>query len=393
MRSSTFNAASHFRALCAGLLLAAAFASNANAGAPTISGTPQVTGTIGQNYQFTPVASDPDGDRLNFLIKNRPSWLNFSYGTGGISGTPTSAGTWTNIQIFVRDSGALASLPPFSITVSASTNHAPTISGSPGTAVTAGSAYSFRPTAADVDNNTLGFAIQNRPSWATFSTTTGQLSGTPAASDAGAFANIVIAVSDGKVSTALRAFAITVSGASNNVPQISGTPVAALDANSAYSFLPTASDADGDTLTFAIANKPSWAAFSTTTGQLSGTPGGTSTGAYANIVISTSDGKSTASLPAFGITVNQVSLGSAALSWMPPTQNTDGTVLTNLAGYRIYYGTSATALNQTLAVAGAGISAAVIEDLQPATYYFAVRAYTSTGVESQNSNVASKIVQ
>ena len=381
--------------MCAVLLLAAAFISDADAGvnAPTISGTPPATGSVGQTYEFTPVASDPNGDTLSFVIMNRPSWLNFSYGTGRISGTPTSAGKWSNIQISVRDRHTRVALPKFSITVAASSNHAPTISGSPSTAVTVGSAYSFKPTAADADNNALGFAIQNRPSWASFSTTTGQLSGTPASSNAGTFASIVISVSDGKVATALPAFAITVSGASNHVPQISGTPVAALNANSAYSFRPTASDADGDTLTFSIANKPSWAAFSTTTGQLSGTPDGASVGTYANIVISASDGKSTASLPGFAIAVNQISLGSAALSWMPPTQNTDGTVLTDLAGYRVYYGTSATALNQTLQVVGAGMSAAVIENLQPAIYYFAVRAYTSNGVESSNSNVVSKVVQ
>lgn len=84
---------------------------------------------------------------------------------------------------------------------------------------------------------------------------------------------------------------------------------------------------------------------------------------------------------------------SVTLSWTPTTQNTDGTSLTNLAGYRIVYGTSATALTQTIEVPNAGVSSYFVENLAPATYFFAVRAYTTAGIESANSNIASKAVQ
>ena len=390
------NSVARLAALSAAGVFAVAFAANAGAAvnqAPTIDGAPAETAVVGQKYSFRPDATDADGDTLSFVITNKPAWLNFSYGTGHISGTPTKAGTWSNIQISVRDGRARASLHKFSITVTGSANHAPTISGSPASTVAAGSAYSFRPNAADADNNALGFSIQNRPSWATFSTSTGQLSGSPATASAGTYSNIVISVSDGKVSTSLPGFAVTVTAAANNAPKLSGTPMTALNANSAYAFRPTASDADGDTLQFSIANKPSWAAFNATTGQLSGTPTATNVGTYSRIVISVSDGKASVALPAFAIAVNQISLGAATLSWSPPTQNTDGTVLTNLAGYRIYYGTSAAALTQIVQVSGAGMSAYVVENLAPATYYFSVRAYTSSGAESDNSNLASKVVQ
>jgi hypothetical protein len=39
--------------------------------------------------------------------------------------------------------------------------------------------------------------------------------------------------------------------------------------------------------------------------------------------------------------VTAISNGRATLSWTAPTENTDGTTLANLAGYRIRYGTSA----------------------------------------------------
>jgi Putative Ig domain len=359
--------------------------------APAISGTPSATTSVGARYSFSPTASDADGDTLRFYVKNKPSWASFAITTGRLSGTPTKAGTWSNIVISVWDGKVTKALPAFSITAKSSSNRAPTISGSPVTTATVNKAYSFRPSASDADGNTLAFSIQNKPSWATFSTTTGALSGTPTA--AGTFGNVIIAVSDGKASVSLAAFSIAVSASANNAPTISGSPAKSVNVGSAYSFRPTAADADGDKLTFSISNKPSWATFSTSTGQLSGTPGSSATGTHSNIAISVSDGKSSRSLSAFAIAVNPTATSSATLSWTPPTQNTDGSTLTNLAGYRLYYGTSATALTQSIQIANPSVSTYVIDGLTPTTYYFAVRAYTSGGAESTNSNVASKTLQ
>jgi hypothetical protein len=87
------------------------------------------------------------------------------------------------------------------------------------------------------------------------------------------------------------------------------------------------------------------------------------------------------------------SRGTATLSWTPPTRNSDGTTLTNLAGYRVHYGQSATALAQTIQLANAGTSSYIVSNLAPGTYYFAVRAYTTAGTESALSNIESKVVQ
>jgi hypothetical protein len=126
---------------------------------------------------------------------------------------------------------------------------------------------------------------------------------------------------------------------------------------------------------------------------LSGTPAAANAGNYSNIVISASDGKASAALPAFTITVVDVSTGAATLTWTPPTTNTDGSTLANLAGYRILYGPSAAQLTQTIQVGSAGVSSYIVENLAPGTYYFALRSYTSNGTESANSNVVTKVVQ
>lgn len=81
--------------------------------------------------------------------------------------------------------------------------------------------------------------------------------------------------------------------------------------------------------------------------------------------------------------------GSSTLNWIPPTQNTDGSPLVNLAGYRISYGTSPTALTQSIQVATPGATSYVVPNLTAGTWYFTIRSYTTTGVESDPSNVTS----
>jgi putative Ig domain-containing protein len=182
------------------------------------------------------------------------------------------------------------------------------------------------------------------------------------------------------------------SGGSNHAPTISGTAPGAVNASSAYNFLPTSADADGDVLAFSIANKPEWATFSTSTGRLSGTPAAADVGTYSNISISVSDGHESTALSPFAIAVTAISNGRATLSWTAPTENTDGSTLANLSGYRIRYGTSAGALTQTIVINNASVTTYVVEDLAPATWYFAVTAVNSTGSESAYSNVANKAI-
>ena len=85
---------------------------------------------------------------------------------------------------------------------------------------------------------------------------------------------------------------------------------------------------------------------------------------------------------------NRISAASATVSWTPPDTNTDGSALVDLAGYRIYYGTDAFSLATQIDIPTTGLTDYVVEDLAPnTTYYFAVSAYNSTGVESSYSAV------
>jgi len=179
---------------------------------------------------------------------------------------------------------------------------------------------------------------------------------------------------------------------SDAAPQISGTPGTEVAVGQSYSFTPKASDANGDSLTFSISGKPTWASFNTATGQLSGTPGAADVGSHEDIEISVSDGQDTVKLAQFAINVVQQSNGSVTLAWMPPTENTDGSPLTALNGYKIHYGTQSGQYTATVTVSNGGVTRYVIESLSPGTYYFAITAVATSGAESDLSGEASKTI-
>ena len=367
---------------------------------PTIQGTPATTAIVGQSYTFTPVADDVDDNGLTFTVQNLPAWLTFTASTGLISGTPAAAnvGTASGIVISVNDGIATTSLPAFNITVSAPTtpptNRAPTITGTPATSVTAGSAYSFRPVASDPDGNSLQFSIQNRPTWATFSTSTGRLSGTPTSANVGTTSSIILSVTDGTATTSLPGFTLHVRAQANRAPTISGTPPASVVTNVAYTFTPTASDPDGDTLTFSVDNLPAWATFNTSNGRISGTPVDVNVGSFSGIVIRVADGRGgTASLPSFSINVTAATTnGSAQLNWVTPTQNTDGSSLPSFTGYRIVYGRELGTLDQTVTLNNTSLTTYRVEGLSSGVWYFAMRTVNGSS-ESDLTNLASITIQ
>jgi hypothetical protein len=92
-------------------------------------------------------------------------------------------------------------------------NEAPRISGAAPAQATAGVPYAFRPSATDIDGNTLRFSISARPAWAVFDAASGELSGTPGDADVRSYSNIVISVSDGELTASLAPFGITVARA------------------------------------------------------------------------------------------------------------------------------------------------------------------------------------
>ncbi len=209
-------------------------------------------------------------------------------------------------------------------------------------------------------------------------------------------------VISGKTVAGILASALLATSIAHATTTISGTPATSVAENRYYGFQSWATDNTGRAVTYSITNKPAWATFDTRYGHLYGVPTSSNVGTYSNIVISATDGLTKASLPAFSITVTGAAVtggsgtgtsGAATVHWTPPTQNTNGTTLTNLAGYIINYGTNSSSLSSTIKVANAGLTSYQIDGLAKGTYYFAVSAYNSLGQTSSLSSKVSKTIK
>jgi hypothetical protein len=177
--------------------------------------------------------------------------------------------------------------------------------------------------------------------------------------------------------------------------ELAGTPATSVTAGQNYLFQPKVSQGGG-VVTFSIQGQPTWATFDTDTGALTGKPAAANEGTTGSITITGTNGSSSSSIGPFTIAVNAPTAppatGSATLSWTEPTENTNGTPITGLAGYHIYYGTAENVWTTTITVASPTETSYVVSGLAPGTYYFAVVAFNSAGMDSPQSNVLSKTI-
>ncbi|KGJ97234.1 putative Ig domain-containing protein, partial [Thalassotalea sp. ND16A] len=185
-------------------------------------------------------------------------------------------------------------------------NVAPVFTSTAITAAMEGSVYSYTAMASDEEGDTLAYSADGLPSWLTL--TDNVLSGTPSLSDVGSHA-VTFTVSDGQDSTS-QSFSITVDAAPipNSVPVFSSTANTASMEGSLYSYTVTASDADGDNLTFSADILPSWLSF--TGNVLSGTPSLSDVGSHA-VTLSVTDGEDSVS-QSFSIVVEAAPIVNSA---------------------------------------------------------------------------------
>ena len=92
------------------------------------------------------------------------------------------------------------------------------------------------------------------------------------------------------------------------------------------------------------------------------------------------------------VTVVLNSIGTALISWTPPTENTDGSPLTDLAGYKIYYGTTPGNYGIPITINNPGLSSYLVENLASSNWYFVMAAFNSSGIESSYSAEVSKTI-
>ena len=98
-----------------------------------------------------------------------------------------------------------------------------------------------------------------------------------------------------------------------------------------------------------------------------------------------SSGHSSSANGSSAFNVERVGYGAALVSWTPPTENTDNSVLTDLAGFKIYYGKNPGDYDKTITINNPGLTSFMVENLASSDWYFVMTAFNDSGIESSFS--------
>jgi len=192
---------------------------------PAFTSTPDTSASAGEEYQYTAIASDPDGDVLRFFLQQGPAFLNVQKLTNtsaSLTGTPAISDTGIHdIVLAVTDEIATVrqSFVLKVIGIAPPLNNPPAFTSTPDTSATVMGEYKYTVQAVDADGDVLRFLLQTGPQFLELqklTNTSALLSGTPDTSDVGTHP-IVLAVTDEFV-TITQSFILTVK--SNVVPPL-----------------------------------------------------------------------------------------------------------------------------------------------------------------------------
>lgn len=242
----------------------------------------------GARLTFAISATDADDDSLTYSASNLPSGASFVPATRTFDWTPdtTQAGSYS-VTFSVTD-GTASDSETMIITVNAD-NQAPVLSPISSKGVSVGDTQYIPITATDPDGDSLTYSATNLPSGAVFDTTDQLFSWAPSVSQVGSY-NVTFSVSDGSASDS-EVVAINVV-ANNQAPVLALIGGKTGAENSSLSFTVTATDSDGDSLTYSAVNMPSGATFDATAHTFAWTPDYAQAGVYL-VTFNVSDGNLT----------------------------------------------------------------------------------------------------
>jgi hypothetical protein len=183
-------------------------------------------------------ATDSNSDTLTWSIVTQPDHGSVSVATtGAVSYIPAENYNGADIFTVGVSDGEYVTNSQVTVTLTA-VNDVPIISGVPLTSLNQDVAYSFVPVVTDVDvESSFTYSITNKPTWASFNTATGALTGTPSAANVGTVSNIVVNVSDGTATVSLPAFSIQVNSTTDPLLPVLTVP-ANLEINATALYTP-----------------------------------------------------------------------------------------------------------------------------------------------------------
>ena len=249
---------------------------------PVIASSPLETATVGEEYVYNVLATDPDGDDLTYSLTTNPSTdMTIEQNSGVISWTPTTIGNY-EVTVEVSD-GKLSDIQNFFITVSEPLNQAPVITPIPDATITEGETFTYPVEATDPEGDVMTYSLSTFPDGMTINPSTGVISWTPTTT--GNF-EVTVEVSDGEL-VATQSFSIVV-GTDNQAPVITPIHDTTVTAGENFTYPVEATDPEGDVMTYSLSTFPDGMTINPTTGVINWTP--TAVGNF-EVTVVVSDGE------------------------------------------------------------------------------------------------------
>ncbi len=254
--------------------------------APSVSSPGNQSSAEGQAISLQLSASDPGGDALTFSATGLPPGLSIN-NSGRISGTIGFDGAGTHSVTVTVSDGSLTGSTSFTWTVT-NTNRAPTVT-SPGNQSNAeNQSISLQLSASDPDGNSLTFSATGLPPGLSINNS-GQISGTIGFNGAGTH-SVTVTVSDGSL-TGSTSFTWTVTN-TNRAPTVTNPGNQSSSEGQVINLQLSASDPDGDAVTWSATGLPPGLSVNSGTGRITGTIGFDGAGTH-NVRVTASDGNLT----------------------------------------------------------------------------------------------------
>jgi len=217
------------------------------------------------------IATDPDGDNLSYAIGNAPAGatlVDHGDGTATFNWTPdfVQAGNFPSVLFIVTDDGTSSASDQEAITITVGdVNRPPVLNQTGDRTVAEGELLEFTLTATDPDGDNMSYVIGNMPTGAVFTDNgdgTATFSWTPDFAQAGNFPNVLFTVTDDGTPSTSDQETITITvGDVNRLPVLGQTGDRTVTEGESLEFTLTATDPDGDNLSYTIGNTPTGATF------------------------------------------------------------------------------------------------------------------------------------
>ncbi|MEW6100680.1 MAG: putative Ig domain-containing protein [Candidatus Omnitrophota bacterium] len=248
-------------------------------------------------------ATDSDNDTLTYSVLTQPSYGTLTGTAPNLAYTPQANYFGNDSFTFKANDGeADSNIATISISITTG-NDAPVLVAIGNRTVDEGSNLAFTLSATDADGDTLTYSADTLPAGATLDPALGRFSFTPDYTQAGTY-NVTFSVRDAQGGSDSESITITVNNI-NQAPMLSFIGDKSVNEGEPLSFVVTATDPDGDTITYSASNLPSGANFNASTHTFSWTPASAQAGTYPGVHFEVSDG-SQSSYENITITVSHI---------------------------------------------------------------------------------------